>query len=212
MKKTRLCLSPLEKMMMLQANALNARQIEKYRKSTRSDQQGSIGKKFYTQLVNYMAIPNFFGLEPIAPIARRIRTYSSLRPHLNKLLPHFFAIQKNEPICSNQIFIDFKNDFAKDVFFEEISLNNPKKLRAVIPVKANESKNFTTTKDNFWVIKDPVSGKIFSKIISQDWSVSCNYAKVILYGDGSSEFLHDFNLTEKENLNQNVNQKLCNND
>ena len=187
----RVSLTTIEKIMLLIANALNVNEIFAYRCQTRFNQQGSIGRKYYALLLDFVSTANLFALSPAPTFPATKRSYSSIRPHLNKLLPTLTPEQsENQPKTNVESSITFKvsNESANRV---EVSICSDAMNSAVQVVASGFKATLEGTKSSKLVVRDHDTGDALGTFISEDWSNTCNFVQVRVLTDSSVEFLHD---------------------
>lgn len=188
----RVSLTAIEKVMLLFANALNVNEIFAYRSQTRFNQQGSIGRKYYAMLLEFVSNHNIFDLTPAPSFPATKRSYSSIRPHLNKLLPTLLGNGNNQS----------KSDVDSSIKWR-ISNKSSKCLAVVEKCGSNETTKttqiaahafgdgFECPKPTFFSVQDYETGEELATFKSTEWTNTCNFVHIEVERDVSIEFMHD---------------------
>jgi hypothetical protein len=203
----RIALYPLEKVLLLVSNALNANEIYEFRTQTRYNQQGSIGKKYYALLLNFISTKNIFDLSPAPKGPAEKRSYSSVRPHLNKLLPVLTETTNQAPLIQKILNFRVSNQSFRSVQIVESALSSetpstPLKIFQGAKVKLMYAKSSSIQ------VNDYATGQNLGNYVPKDWSVNSNFVSATVTSDGRVEFLHDLT----DDYDQTTNQKLKNGD
>jgi hypothetical protein len=202
----RVSLSSIEKIMLLLANALNVNEIFAYRSQTRFNQQGSIGKKYYAMLLEFVSNPNLFDLVPAPSFPATKRSYSSIRPHLNKLLP---TLQDgpNQKCSDVESSIKWRisNKSSKQLVVLEKCGSNREARMIQIPAFSIKD-DLECFKPSEFSVQDSETGLELASWKSLEWSNTCNFMHIEVEKDVSIDFMHD----QTDDLVQLVNQRLKN--
>ena len=201
----RIALYPLEKVLLLVSNALNANEIFGFRTQSRCGQQGSIGKKYYALLLNFISTKNIFELSPAPKVPAEKRSYSSVRPHLNKLLPVLTETTKKAALIQKILNFRVSNQSFRSVQILEsaLSIHTPSTPLKMGP---GANANLTYAQSSSIQVNDLATGKSLGNYVPKDWSVNSNFVSATITSDGRVEFLHDL----ADDYEQTTSQKLKN--
>jgi hypothetical protein len=207
MSKTRIALLPLEKIQLLVANALNANEIFGFRTQRRYNQEGSIGKKFYEMLLNFISTNNIFDLSPAPKGPIKERSNTSWRPHLNKLLSVLTETTKQSPLIQKVLNVRVFNQSLRSVQIVE-SAKPEHTPSTPLKMGPGANVNLTFAQSSSIQINDLATGQSLGCYVPKDWSVNANFVSATIASDGRVEFLHDLT----DDYEQTTNQKDKNDD
>jgi hypothetical protein len=182
-------------------------EIFAYRSQTRFNQQGSIGKKYYSMLLEFVSNPNLFEMVPAPRFPATNRSYSSIRPHLNKLLPTLIADGSNQNNADVESSIKWRisNKSSKNIAVIEKCDSNEMDKTHQVPAQSNRD-NFECPKPSVFSVQDSETGLELATWNSLEWSNTCNFVHIEVEKDVSIDFMHD----QTDNFTQVVPDKLKN--
>jgi hypothetical protein len=197
----RIALYPLERILLLVSNALNANEIFGFRTQTRNNQQGSIGKKYYDLLLNFISTNNIFDLSPAPKGPIEKRSYSSVRPHLNKLLQFLTETKKLSPLIQKVLNFRVLNQSLRSVQIVESA--KPDHTPST-PLKMGPGANvkLTFAQSSSIQMNDLATGQSLGCYVPKDWSVNANFVSATILSDGRVEFLHDLRNDDEQTTNK----------